>query len=95
MGRFIPAASLDRVVSDATRPERRSVAAEVVQVASESNNDDTGAYDRSLGVFEDRRGIGAESTDFAAHIIEWGDLRQAAQAPIRTGAEAAGRFEER
>ena len=56
---------------------------------------DTGGYARSLRVFDDQRGVGAETTDFAGHIIEWGSSRQSPQAPLRHAADAAGRFEER
>lgn len=95
MTRFVPSPAFDPIVQAAVKADKLRVAGEIVDVARESNNDDTGYYDDSLRVFDDRRGVGGETTDFAGHIIEYGDIHQPAQAPLRTGAEAAGRFDER
>ena len=61
--------------------------------AAETVHDDTGHYADSLRVFDDDRGIGGETTDIAGHIIEWGSENTDPQAPLRTGAMGAGRFE--
>lgn len=95
MSRFVPAANFDAVVAGAAEAGLVRVAREVVTVASRTVNDDTGAYDRSLRVEVDDRGVVAETTDPAGHIIEWGGGRQSPQAPLRTGAAAAGKFEPR
>lgn len=91
--RFQPAANFDQVIADAAQPGLVKTAGEVVKVARRSNNDDTGGYDKSLRVTVDERGVVAETTDYAGHIIEWGKAGQAPQAPIRTGASSAGRFD--
>lgn len=93
MSRFEPAANFDQVVAEVTEPGRVQTAGQVVKVARRSNNDDTGGYDRSLRVTVDDRGVVAETTDYAGHIIEWGKAGQAPQAPLRTGASSAGRFD--
>ena len=93
MTRFDPAANFDQLVAEAAQPGYVDTAAEVVKVAKRSNNDDTGDYDKSLRVTVDERGVVAETTDYAGHIIEWGKAGQPAQAPIRTGATEAGRFD--
>ena len=47
-------------------------------------------------MFDDDRGVGAETTDFAGHIIEYGSINNAAQSPIRKAASEAGKkFEPR
>lgn len=93
MARFQPAASFDELVAAAAEPGYVDVAGKVVKIARRSNNDDTGGYDKSLRVTVDDRGVVAETTDYAGHIIEWGKEGQAPQAPIRKGATDAGRFE--
>ncbi len=93
MTRFDPATNFDQVAEQAAQPGFVAVAGEVVKVARRSNNDDTGDYDKSLRVTVDDRGVVAETTDYAGHIIEWGKAGQPAQAPIRTGATEAGRFD--
>lgn len=93
MSRFQPAGNFDQLVADAAQPGLVATAGEVVKVARRSNNDDTGGYDKSLRVTVDERGVVAETTDYAGHIIEWGKAGQAPQAPIRTGASSAGRFD--
>lgn len=95
MSRFQPAPNLDTILADATKAERAGLAVGIIRDASRYVHTDTGAYARSLRVFDDQRGIGAETTDFAGHIIEWGSSRQSPQAPLRHAADAAGRFEER
>ncbi len=95
MSRFQPAPNLDTILADATKVERAGVAAGIIRDARGDVHTDTGGYARSLRVFDDQRGVGAETTDFAGHIIEWGSSRQSPQAPLRHAADAAGRFEER
>lgn len=93
MSRFNPAANFDKVVNEAAETDLADVAAEIVDVARRSNNDDTGGYDKSLRVTVDERGVVAETTDYAGHIIEWGKSGQPPQSPIRTGASSAGKFD--
>ena len=93
MSKFIPAVGFTAVVNETIRPQRRAAAEKVVVGARRSNTDDTGHYDRSLHTFDDQRGVGAQTDDIAGHIIEYGSIRQEPQAPMRTGASAAGRFE--
>ena len=95
MSRVQPAPNLDTILADATKVERADVAAGIIRDARRYVHTDTGGYARSLRVFDDQRGVGAETTDFAGHIIEWGSSRQSPQAPLRHAADAAGRFEER
>jgi hypothetical protein len=93
VNRFEPSRTFDELVGVAAEPGYVDVAGQVVRVARRSNNDDTGGYDKSLRVTVDERGVVAETTDFAGHIIEWGRAGQSPQAPIRTGAAAAGKFD--
>lgn len=95
MSRFEPAPDLEQILADETKAGRAEVALDVIDGAKRSVHALTGHYARSLRVFDDRRGIGAETTDVAGHIIEWGSSRQAPQAPLRTGASMAGKFEPR
>jgi hypothetical protein len=50
----------------------------------------TGLYKRSIVVFRDGDAVAVGSTDFAAHLIEWGSVNNAPYAPIRRGVRAAG-----
>lgn len=93
MSRFVPVVGFDAVVQEAVRPQRIATAEKVVVGARQANTDDTGHYDRSLHTFDDRRGIGAQTDDVAGHIIEWGSVNNEPQAPMRTAAANAGRFE--
>lgn len=93
MNRFTPAANFNQLAAEAAEPGLVGTAGEIVKVARRSNNDDTGGYDRSLRVTVDERGVVAETTDYAGHIIEWGKSGQAPQAPLRTGASSAGNFD--
>jgi len=95
VSRFQPAPNLDTILADATKVERAGLAVGIIRDARRYVHTDTGGYARSLRVFDDQRGVGAETTDFAGHIIEWGSSRQSPQAPLRHAADAAGRFEER
>lgn len=95
MGRFEPASNLDDVLADATKKPRAEAAQEIVERAAANVNTDSGFYaGASLRVFDDDRGVGAETTDFAGHIIEWGSSTQPAQAPLRRAADSVGRFKE-
>ena len=86
---------LPDLIDEGKGVERAGVAAGIIRDARGDVHTDTGGYARSLRVFDDQRGVGAETTDFAGHIIEWGSSRQSPQAPLRHAADAAGRFEER
>jgi len=50
----------------------------------------TGAYRDSLRVVSDEDGWRLESTDIAAHLIEWGSANNPPWAPLRRGVMAAG-----
>ena len=93
MGRFVPGPAFYVEAVKATAPARRELAKKVIAGAKATVHDDTGHYAESLRVFDDDRGIGAETTDVAGHIIEWGSEKTDPQAPLRTGAMDAGRFE--
>lgn len=94
MGMFIPSPRFDREVQQATRPELLIVAEKIAQVAARTVNTDSAAYaSESLRVTVDSRGVVTETLDYAGHIIEWGSVNQAPQAPLRTGAASSGRFE--
>lgn len=96
VSRFVPAANLDVILEDATKNDRAEVAVDVVDGAKRNVHTDTGGYAKSLRVFDDDRGVGAETTDFAGHIIEYGSINNAAQSPIRKAASEAGKkFEPR
>jgi hypothetical protein len=93
MGRFVPGPAFYVEALKATEPARRQLSKKVIDGAKATVNDDTGNYAESLRVFDDRRGIGAETTDIFGHGIEYGSINNDPQAPLRTGAMAAGRFE--
>lgn len=93
MSRFVPAPNLADVLDGVTVADREQVAEQVIDTAARVSRDDTGDYDRSLHVLVDGDRVIAGSTDPAGHIIEWGRDGQSPQAPIRTGATEAGRFE--
>lgn len=93
MNRFLPVVGFSAVVNESIRPQRLSVAEKVVVGARRAVDNDTGHYAQSLHTFDDDRGIGAQTDDIAGHIIEWGSSRHEPQAPMRTAASAAGRFE--
>ena len=93
MSRFAPSPALDAIAQDATRPQRLATAQRIVVGARSANTDDTGNYDRSLHTFDDRRGVGAQTDDIFGHGIEYGSINTPAQAPIRTAAANAGRFD--
>lgn len=91
--RFVPAPQFDEVIEAATGDARADVAGEILKIARRTVNTDTGNYAKYLRVVTDERGVVAETTDYAGHIIEWGKEGQSPQAPIRTGATSVGRFE--
>ena len=95
MSRFVPAPNLDDILADATKHDRAEVAVEIRDLTGENVDTDTGAYRDSLRVFDDDRGVGTETTDFAGHIIEWGSRFVDPQAPMRRAADTVGKFEER
>lgn len=56
---------------------------------------DEGHYERTLRVIERDGKVFVASQDFAGHIVEWGSVQHAPQAPIRRAVRAAGmRLEE-
>lgn len=95
MSKFVPAPNFDTLVAEASQPGFVETAGEVVKVARRTVNRDTGGYAKSLRTVVDERGVVAETTDYAGHIIEWGSINNRAQAPIRTGASDAGKFDPR
>lgn len=54
------------------------------------SRDQTGHYDRSLRVVNDDGQVRLESTDIAAHLIEFGSVNNEPQAPMRLGFRKAG-----
>ena len=94
MTRFVPAPNLDDILEDATKNGRAEVAVEIRDLTAANVDTDTGDYERSLRVFDDNRGVGTETTDFAGHIIEWGSRYVDPQAPMRRAADTVGKFEE-
>lgn len=95
VSRFVPAANLDVILEDATKNDRAEVAVDVVDGAKRNVHTDTGGYAKSLRVFDDDRGVGVDAHDVAAHIIEFGSINNAPQAPIRRAAAEHGKFEPR
>jgi len=93
VSKFVPAANFDAVAAEAAGPGLVDVADGIVKVAARTVHRDTGGYIKSLRSTVDGRGVVAETTDYAGHIIEWGSIHNTPQAPIRTGASDAGRFE--
>jgi hypothetical protein len=91
--RFVPALDLQIVVDEAADPGYIEAAGEIVVVARDAWPNRTGDYNASLRVTVDERGVVAETTDRAGHIIEYGSRRQEPQAPIRKGAAEVGEFE--
>lgn len=92
MSRFAPAPDFDRIVSTNVQGGLKDVAELIVERAASNVNTDTGHYADSLRVTVDDRGVAAESTDFAAHIIEWGSVNNAPQRPLTRAADDTGRF---
>lgn len=93
MSRFAPAPNLQEILEDASKGGRAKVAAKIRDKAKTNVRTDTGGYAKSLRVFDDRRGVGTETTDYAGHIIEWGSMHVEPQAPLRRAAADSGRFE--
>lgn len=93
MNRFVPAPNLQDILEDVTKRDRAKVSVKMRDGAARNVNTDSGFYEESLRVFDDSRGVGAETTDFAGHIIEWGSVSRSPQAPIRRAAADLGRFE--
>jgi hypothetical protein len=95
MTRFVPNPNFEKEFT----PELYGVlneAADAIQENAEGIVDeDTGYYNEHFEREETAGGVTLGNSDFAAHIIEFGDAQQGPQAPLRGGVEAAGlRFEE-
>jgi hypothetical protein len=95
VSKFIPAANFDTLAAEASQPGLVETAGDIVKVARRTVNRDTGGYEKSLRTVVDERGVVAETTDYAGHVIEWGSVNHSPQAPIRTGASEAGKFDPR
>lgn len=93
MDRFVPAPNFQAVVTDAAEPELMDVAENITTDAARIAPVDKGYYRRSFRVFDDERGVGAETVDFAGHIIEWGSRYTRPHGTLRTAAAANGDFE--
>lgn len=93
MSRFVPGPNFAQVADDAAEPGLVKVAGKITAGAARNVSTDTGYYADSLRVEVDNRGVVAETTDFAGHIIEWGSIDHPPQAPIRSAASELGRFE--
>lgn len=92
MTKFMPSVDLEQILADAAEPGLIDAAAQIVVKAKANVYYDTGGYRRSLRVVSDRRGVVAETTDFAGHIIEWGSQNNTPQAPLRKAAADVGKF---
>lgn len=86
MGKFVP----NRAVSLNVGPALAAAGREVIPHIRNASKDYAGDYDRSLRVTRVPDGVRLESTDVAAHLIEFGSVNNAAQAPMRRGFRAAG-----
>lgn len=95
MSRFVPAANLDVVLEHATHDDRLKVAEHMAIDARHNVNPNTGHYAEEVQTFDDDRGVGVDAHDVAAHIIEFGSINNAPQAPIRRAAAEHGKFEPR
>lgn len=93
MAQFIPAANFNEIVTAAATPELLEVAEDITTDAARIAPVDEGYYRRSFRVFDDDRGVGAETVDFAGHIIEWGSKYTRPHGTMRTAAAANGDFE--
>lgn len=93
MSSFLPAPNMAEVVTAAATPELLAVAGDITTDAARIAPVDKGYYRRSFSVFDDDRGVGAETVDFAGHIIEWGSERTRPHGTLRTAAAANGDFE--
>lgn len=89
--RFEPAADLAAVVDAAAREQYRALAEHLVIAARHNVNPDTGHYASTVHTFDDDRGVGAEASDIAAHIIEWGSTKTEAQHPMTRAGDEIGR----
>lgn len=93
MTRFVPAPNYNEILEQASEPGRVKAARRIVDKAKQNVDTDTGGYEKSLRVVVDSRGVVAETTDFAGHIIEWGSSRQSPQSPLRRAGDSVGRLE--
>lgn len=93
MDRFVPAPNLNEVVSAAATPEFLDVAENITKVAARIAPVDKGYYRNSFQTFDDDRGIGAETVDYAGHIIEWGSENTRPHGTVRSAASEVGDFE--
>lgn len=78
-----------------TQEEHRQGLLEIAEgvvpiVESLAPRGDTGEYADSIEAFDDGQRVGITSTDFAAHLVEYGSANNPPYAPLRRGATAAG-----
>jgi hypothetical protein len=71
-------------------PQLAAAGRSVIPHIRNASRDLTGHYDRSLRVVNEDGQVRLESTDIAAHLIEFGSVNNAPQAPMRRGFRAAG-----
>ncbi len=71
---------------DALRQQAEGVRSQVRLIAPIESGD----YRDSIVVTEDEQGVYVGSTDFAAHIVEWGSANNPPYAPLRRGVTGAG-----
>jgi hypothetical protein len=90
---FIPSPNIDGVLAAAIEADLVKAGRTIISNAADVWPNDTGHYDQSLRVKVDERGVVVQTDDPAGHIIEWGSARHQPQAPLRTAAADAGRFE--
>lgn len=90
---FIPAADFDKLAQADVRGELDKVAAKIAERAGQIAPVGTGGYQGSLRSTSDDRGVVAETTDVAGHIIESGSVNNPAYAPLRSAAAELAKFE--
>ncbi len=96
VGQFVPEPGFEQRLRDT--PEmlraRKAVAEQVVREAEAVAPEGSGRYKRSLQAVVDGAEVRAESSDPAAHLVEFGSINNEAYAPLRRGAERVGRWDE-
>lgn len=91
--RFDPAPDFEKIVADSIQAGLVEVASDITDRAGQYVDTFSGDYERSLRVTVDDRGVVAESTDMAAHIIEWGAIKRPPQWPLTRASNDVGRFD--
>lgn len=90
---FVPVPDFDELAQKDVKDWLVKAAEFIVGRAVERAPVRTGGYRRSLRVAADDRGVVAESTDIAGHLIESGSVNNPPYAPLRSSAAEVGRYE--